>query len=85
MRCGEHKVGDNPPRGAVEEEKGRRGRAGEKGRRGEGERGPHSPLVLVAQPDLWSLVCLVLPAQARGQDESPRSRAGATSVSAYPG
>lgn len=71
-------MGDNPPRGAVEGEEGERG--------GEGERGPHSPLVLVAQPGLWYLVCLVLPAQARGQGESPpRSRAGATGASAYPG
>lgn len=50
-----------------------------------GERGPHSPLVLGVQPGLWSLVCLVLPAQARGQGEPLRSGVGATSGGTHPG
>lgn len=50
-----------------------------------GQGGPHSPLVLVAQPGLWSLVCLVLPAQARGRGESPWPGVGAAGGSAHPG
>lgn len=50
-----------------------------------GERGPHSPLVLGVQLGLWSPVCLVLPAQARGQGEPLRSGVGAASGGAHPG
>lgn len=50
-----------------------------------GDRRPHSPLVLVAQPGPWSLVCLVLPARVTGQGESHCSETSVTSGSARPG